>query len=107
MVLFCTRSKDLNHIGHAFHRAEVRKVNENLFILGCKFAFRQLPSAGWNTSQLTKFGIISMAVESRVHLGDVTQIVRNRGDAIAFLNGELGDGQVGTIFSHQCDVCPM
>ena len=98
--------ENLDDVRHALHRAEVRQMHQNLFV-GLAYSER--------CSMHLRRALVEIAVhevgnhlDRRLHVedldGPLLQIIRNRGDAVALVDGEARDRQVRRIGAYQRDV---
>jgi len=106
---FADAVKDLNHIQDALHRAEVRKVHQQPLVVGDiltplfqPFRFAQILIA---VHKVRDDLDVVLDVE---HLKRaVAQILRDRGHAVALLDGKARNRKIRAVEADQRDVGPV
>ncbi len=100
--------QNMDAVIHAFHRAKIRKVDEQLFAVGriphgsrflhIRFVGRDVDEVGDHAHAILHAKNLSRALADEF---------ADAGDAVRLLDGEFGDGKIGAVRTHERNVGSM
>src|SRR5262249_50384604 len=100
--------EDLDHVRDALDRPEIREVHQDRLAVGSP------PRAGLRiTRTLLEITVdevrnyLDWPLDLEFSHRAIAQVIRNRGDAVALLDGKPRDRQVAAVSSHQGDIGAM